>query len=71
MTITVNCRCPLCGNISTVTCDDDAYQEYVNTPTPIQDIFPDMDPSTREMLISGMCLPCQEAFFDEDNEDYE
>lgn len=69
MTITVNCRCPLCGAISHVTCDEDAYQEYVNTPTPIQEIFPDMDPSTREMLISGMCEPCQIRFFEADDEE--
>ena len=69
MMITVDCRCPLCGKISSVTCDKDAYQEYISTRTPIQEIFPDMELSTREMLISGMCLPCQEAFFVEDDED--
>ena len=66
---TVTCHCPLCGAISHVTCDADAYDQYVTTRTPIQEIFPDMDLHTRELLISGMCLPCQERFFVEDDED--
>ena len=69
MTATVTCHCPLCGKISFVTCDADAYDEYATTRTPIQEIFPDMDLHTRELLISGMCLPCQERFFVEDDED--
>ena len=69
MTATVICHCPLCGAISHVTCDEDAYDRYVTTRTPIQEIFPDMDLHTRELLISGMCLDCQNRFFTEDDED--
>ena len=69
MMTTVFCHCPLCGAVSRVTCDEDAYEQYVTTGTPIQEIFPDMDLSTRELLISGMCIPCQEKFFVEDEDD--
>ena len=69
MTTTVICHCPLCGTISHVTCDADAYDRYATTRTPIQEIFPDMDLHTREILISGMCLDCQARFFVEDDED--
>lgn len=69
MMTTVTCHCPMCGTISHVTCDEDAYDRYVTTPTPIQEIFPNMDLHTREILISGMCIPCQERFFVEDDDD--
>ncbi len=69
MTITVTCHCPMCGKVSFVTCDEEKYLQYATTSTPIQEIFPDMDLHTRELLISGMCLPCQEAFFVEDEDD--
>ena len=39
MTATVTCHCPLCGKVSFVTCDEDAYDRYVTTSTPIQEIF--------------------------------
>ena len=68
MTATVICHCPLCGTISEVTCDAVAYDRYVTTRTPIQEIFPDMPISTRELLISGMCIPCQSSFFEEDED---
>lgn len=68
MTATVTCYCPLCGKVSFVTCDKEAYDRYVTTRTPIQEIFPDMDLHTRELLISGMCLDCQASFFESDDE---
>ena len=66
---TVICCCPMCGKTSEVACDDDKYYTYVTTSTPIQEIFPDMDLHTRELLISGMCLDCQESFFEMDDDD--
>ena len=69
MMTTVTCRCPLCGTASYVTCDADAYFKYATTSALIQDVFPMMDIHTRETLISGMCLQCQESFFVEDEED--
>ena len=66
---TVICHCPLCGTISHVTCDENAYDRYVTTRTPIQEIFPDMTIQNRELLISGMCLACQGRFFEESDDD--
>ena len=66
---TVICCCPMCGKTSEVACDADKYYTYVTTSTPIQEIFPDMDLHTRELLISGMCLDCQESFFEMDDDD--
>lgn len=69
MLITVNNRCPICGKITSVTCDRDAWRTWESGGCLIQEAFPDMDIHTRETLISGMCLPCQESFFVEDEDD--
>lgn len=68
MTLTINCRCPLCGAQSHIVCEESAWEEYENGAL-IQDAFPTMDIHSRETLISGMCLNCQESFFVEDDED--
>lgn len=62
-------RCPMCGKASKIECDAEGYVTYMTTSTPIQEIFPDMDLTTRETLISGMCVSCQESFFMEDDEE--
>ena len=64
----INCRCPLCGKISSVACDSTAWTRYESGEL-IQVAFPNMNIHTRETLISGMCVPCQERFFIEDDED--
>ena len=68
MTITVTCRCPLCGKISNVVCEESAWHAYAYGAL-AQDAFADMDIHLRETIISGMCLPCQESFFEEDDDD--
>ena len=62
-------RCPMCGKVSKIECDAEGYVTYMTTRIPIQEIFPDMDLHTREILISGMCLDCQASFFEEDDDD--
>ena len=69
MMIDVTRRCPMCGKISSVTCDRDAWRTWESGGCLIQEAFPDMDIHTREILISGMCLECQESFFVEDDDD--
>lgn len=68
MTITVTCRCPLCGRISSVTCEEKAWALYENGAL-AQVAFADVDIYTRETIISGMCHPCQERFFEVEDED--
>ena len=71
MTTTVNVRCPFCGKISQIVCDEDSLAKY-NGGALIQDAFPEMSPFEREALISGMCYDCQTSFFnEEDDEDDE
>lgn len=70
MTIAVVRRCPMCGAVSHISCDEKAWDKYENGAL-IQDAFPFVDIHTRETIISGMCIPCQEKFFaeEEDEED--
>ena len=68
MTTTVESRCPFCGHISTITCEMGAWFRYMNGAL-IQDAFPTMDFHTRETLVSGLCLSCQESFFEEDEDE--
>lgn len=67
MITTISCRCPLCGTITQVTCEENAWQKYVNGAL-AQEAFSDMDAYTRETIISGMCLKCQESFFEEEED---
>lgn len=62
MTIDITCHCPFCGKISTITCSEDAWDKYAHGAL-AQDVFFDMDKRSRETLISGLCTPCQESFY--------
>lgn len=70
MTMTIPCICPFCGHQTNVTCTYEQYREYTLNPRAlVQDVFADKDVHTRETIVSGMCLPCQESFFVEDEDD--
>ena len=66
--INLEIRCPFCGAISSIPCDEDALARY-DAGALVQDAFPQMDPMTREILVSGMCRACQSSFFEEEDED--
>ena len=70
MTISVPCRCPMCGATTVIECDAQDLQKYMRG-TLIQHAFPWMDIHARETLISGMCTPCQLKFFEVDDDDYD
>lgn len=62
MTIDVIVICPFCGAESVVTVNADEYFAW-QCGELIQNAMPNLDASTREMLISGMCPKCQEDIF--------
>ena len=68
--VTITCRCPLCGKVSTVTCTENQWYAYEDGAL-AQEAFAELDLHTRETIISGMCLPCQESFFTEEEDDCE
>lgn len=71
--ITVEVRCPFCGYVSAVCADAMDYADWKMGGL-AQNCFPYLSASEREILISGLCLECQDDVFgsDEDeDEDYE
>lgn len=65
--INLEVRCPFCGAISNIPCDEDALAQY-DAGALVQDAFPQMDLVTREILVSGMCRACQSRFFGEEDD---
>lgn len=49
----VSARCMSCGDVHTRTVDGDAWNWYINGKRLVQDLFPDEDVWTREILIAA------------------
>ena len=65
-TATLKFTCPVCGKIHSLeNVDGKKIQEYLNTKTVIQRIFPKMSSTDREKIITGMCEECQDKIFGE------
>lgn len=64
--ITVKRRCPICRGITEVEVYEDDYREFENSDKLIQDIFPYLSPSAREILITGICPTCWNNMFNEE-----
>ena len=60
---TINCQCPRCKTTVLFTMTDEQYNKYVHGEDLIQNIFPEIRPSKREMLISGICPDCWKKIF--------
>lgn len=71
--IAIEVRCPFCGHVSIVGVNEKDYIAW-DCGELAQNCFPYLDASEREILISGICLKCQNDVFDsddDDDEDYE
>lgn len=62
-TIQVINYCPYCGKEMSVNVDANAYIRWKNRECLIQDAFPDLLPSQREVLMSGTCNECWNMLF--------
>ena len=51
--------CPFCGHVSEILVDDEVLKRMEDGER-IQDILPELPASEREVLISGICIDCQE-----------
>lgn len=60
--IVSTCRC---GSRETLTVRVDDYARW-QAKEPIQDCFPYLTPGQRERLISGICEPCFDRMFGDD-----
>ena len=58
--------CPFCDNISLIKMTKRQRDLVCNYGYSINEVFPDKSAAYRETLISGLCLYCQEKFFDKD-----
>ena len=56
--------CPFCGKETELEIDFDGYIEWQSGAL-VQNAFPELSPSKREVLISGICPKCQEGIFGE------
>lgn len=61
--------CPMCGKAYELTVPTDGYFAWRVEGALVQDAFPEMSASDREMLISGICEECQEDIFGDDFEE--
>lgn len=63
MTMTVNKKCPFCGEITKVVVLVEDYLKW-NRGELIQNAMPYLNETDRETLISGLCARCQDSFFE-------
>lgn len=72
MIISRKYTCRFCGKEITVQADEEKFM-HLDTGEHVQDIFPDLSPNYRELMISGMCGNCFDKLFgeDEDNDEEE
>lgn len=66
--IKVVVQCSMCGSQATIEMTEDQYKKWKNQEDLIQNIFPNMSSTVRELLISGICGNCFDKLFPkEDN----
>ena len=61
--IKVVIECPNCRKVHEISMTPEQYVKYAIINEHVQDIFPDMSPEIREMLISGICPKCWNEMF--------
>ena len=64
MRINVEMRCPFCGEEHAVKVNLIQFEKWQNGEL-IQNAMPDLTPTEREQLISGLCPKCQAEVFGE------
>jgi hypothetical protein len=61
--ITVNKVCPMCGIKHNIDVDKEKYNLWLDKKMLIQNAFPDFSPEYREILMTGLCIKCQDVIF--------
>ena len=65
--IRIEKTCPFCGNTTVFTLPKSKVEAWKNGEL-IQNVFPEWSANNREVLISGICLECQEDVFGEEED---
>ena len=63
--VTVYVNCPLCGEESQVQASPKGLEAWDNGEL-IQNAMPELSPSDRELLMTGICSDCWTSSFGED-----
>lgn len=61
-------KCPWCGKEYEFNVTNEQYEKYITGQSLIQNIFPEIEPELRELLISEMCPDCWNKFIPCDEE---
>ena len=63
-TVEVTVTCPRCGRESRVWVPLEGFNSYYGPEhVHVQDAFPELEPELRELLVSGLCITCQDEIF--------
>ena len=65
MMISIVGRCPFCGDITEIEVEEKQLAAWENGEL-IQNAFPTLSASHRELLMSGICFDCQDTVFGDD-----
>lgn len=60
--LTIVIKCPFCGDHHDVKVNETAYKNWCCGEL-IQRAMPDLTPTQREQLVSGLCPDCQRGIF--------
>ena len=56
-------RCPFCGKKTEIQIEEAQYFNWLSGAM-VQDAFPTLSATDREVLLTGMCPKCQDSIFD-------
>lgn len=65
--VTIKATCTMCHKAVSVTMSASGYTRWLNGEH-IQDALKELTPGEREMLISGVCEPCFDELFKDEEE---
>lgn len=74
MKLTLEITCPICGKVNELEVEEEKFNLYNEGKDNIQNIFPELSPVERELLITGICQSCWDKFMKEyeyDEDEYE
>lgn len=66
--VLVEVPCVFCGVTHTIELDSAAWKKYCRGQSYVQDLFPDLSPGLREMLISRVCEECFDKMWKSEEE---
>lgn len=69
MDLKIVLRCLICEDTFIIDANTEDFNKWREGKTNIQDCFPYMSPSNKELLLSGICEDCWDEMFKENEEE--